>query len=145
MIERWMNASAEHTRIVRGAVGCPPVVAADQVIAVPVEGDDPLRVVGIIRQLLTSGAIANGRSRTPLDCRPAREADPITLTGHTGPVGSVAFASDGRLASASWDYTARIWSAPRILADLVDLARMCTLRPLGTVDRQGAMLPFAIA
>ncbi len=43
LIERWMNASAEHTRIVRGAVGCPPVVAADQVIAVPVERDDPLR------------------------------------------------------------------------------------------------------
>jgi WD40 repeat protein len=40
----------------------------------------------------------------------------LTLTGHNGPVNSVAWSSDGRLASGSSDHTVKIWSFGRAVS-----------------------------
>ena len=43
-------------------------------------------------------------------CAPGKEL--LTLRGHSGDVDSVAFSPDGkRLATASWDHTAKVWEA----------------------------------
>jgi WD40 repeat protein len=64
-----------------------------------------------------------------------------TLAGHTDRVRQAAFSPDGsRILTASLDTTARLWTVPKTLAELIAKAKIAVPRCLTAKQRQNAYL-----
>ncbi len=86
--------------------------AADGRIAVAVSGAPPRRSPEVAARERDGRAPVDPDPRARvLVWRPGPPPSARELRGHTGPVTAVAWTRDGRLLSASWDRTVRLWDA----------------------------------